>query len=143
MLTTAPHAHALIPGEYQRHILDYPCKEVSGTIPVGTSKGYLYYTLPQGKAIRCAVTVGEGARLVGDRPGRPIPWAFRRGISTKATRTRCPDSRDRSAGYIGRAISRCIRMPNEDAIDLRRQLTHRRPSTLETAGGDDRLRPGH
>ncbi len=61
LLANAPYAQARIPGEYQRHIVDYRRKEVPGTIVVDTNSRYLYYVLPQGKAIRYGVTVGEEA----------------------------------------------------------------------------------
>ena len=61
LLANAPYRQARIPGEYQRQIVDYRRKEVPGTIVVDTDNRYLYYVLPQGKAIRYGVTVGEEA----------------------------------------------------------------------------------
>src|SRR2546426_3568984 len=61
LLANVPYAQASIPGEYQRHIVDYGRKEVPGTIVVDTSNRHLYYVLPQRKAIRYGVTVGEDA----------------------------------------------------------------------------------
>ena len=61
LLADAPYAQAPIPEAYQRHVLDYHRKEVPGTIVVDTDNRYLYYVLPQGKAIRYGVTVGEEA----------------------------------------------------------------------------------
>ena len=61
LLANAPYAQASIPEAYQRHIVDYPRKEVPGTIVVDTDNRHLYYVLPQRKAIRYGVTVGEEA----------------------------------------------------------------------------------
>jgi lipoprotein-anchoring transpeptidase ErfK/SrfK len=47
-------------------------KEQPGTILVDTNARYLYYVLPEGKAVRYGVTVGGGsAGLVRRRYGRP------------------------------------------------------------------------
>ncbi|MGA9516345.1 MAG: L,D-transpeptidase, partial [Pseudolabrys sp.] len=61
LLAAAPYQKAAIPGAYQRHIVDYDRKEAPGTILVDTDARYLYYVLPEGKAIRYGVTVGEEA----------------------------------------------------------------------------------
>jgi len=61
LLARAPYAQASIPTPYQRHIVDYPRREVAGTIIVDSDARYLYYVLPGGKAIRYGVTVGEEA----------------------------------------------------------------------------------
>jgi|SRR5262249_12769680 len=61
LLANVPYAQASIPEAYQRHVVDYYRKEVPGTIVVDTDNRYLYYVLPQGKAIRYGVTVGEEA----------------------------------------------------------------------------------
>ena len=56
-----PYARATISEQYQRHIVEYPRREAPGTILVDTDARYLYYVLPEGKAIRYGVTVGEEA----------------------------------------------------------------------------------
>jgi lipoprotein-anchoring transpeptidase ErfK/SrfK len=56
LLANPPYAQAQILTEYQRHIVDYRRKEVPCTIVVDTSNRYLYYVLPQGKAIRYSIT---------------------------------------------------------------------------------------
>jgi len=61
LLAQAPYAEATIPEQYRRHIVDYPRKEQPGSILVDTDARYLYYVLPQGKAIRYGVAVGEEA----------------------------------------------------------------------------------
>jgi lipoprotein-anchoring transpeptidase ErfK/SrfK len=61
LLANAPYAKASIPEPYQRHIVNYHRRELPGTIVVDTDARYLYYVLPEGKAIRYGVTVGEDA----------------------------------------------------------------------------------
>jgi len=150
LLADAPYAQAPIPEAYQRHVLDYHRKEVPGTIVVDTDNRYLYYVLPQGKAIRYGVTVGEEARAWSGvaRIGRKEEWPA--WVPTQEIKHRLAnipayvspgphnpmgaralylyqgdqDTLYRIHGtnqpeYIGRAISSgCIRMTNEDAIDL-------------------------
>jgi len=58
LLAQAPYAQANIPERYRRHIVDYPYKERPGSILVDTDSRYLYYVLPNGKAIRYSVAVG-------------------------------------------------------------------------------------
>ncbi|MGA7735585.1 MAG: hypothetical protein WCC54_13040, partial [Pseudolabrys sp.] len=52
LLANAPYARATISEQYQRHIVEYPRREAPGTILVDTDARYLYYVLPEGKAIR-------------------------------------------------------------------------------------------
>ena len=61
LLAHPPYAQAAIPETYRRHIVDYMRKEQPGTILVDTNARYLYYVLPEGKAVRYGVTVGEEA----------------------------------------------------------------------------------
>ena len=61
LLAHAPYAEASIPEQFQRHIVDYTRKERPGSILVDTDARYLYYVLPDGKAIRYGVAVGEEA----------------------------------------------------------------------------------
>jgi lipoprotein-anchoring transpeptidase ErfK/SrfK len=61
LLAQAPYAETTVPEQYRRHIVDYPRKEQPGSILVDTDARYLYYVLPQGKAIRYGVAVGEEA----------------------------------------------------------------------------------
>jgi lipoprotein-anchoring transpeptidase ErfK/SrfK len=150
LLATPPYAQAQIPTEYQRHIVDYRRKEVPGTIVVDTSSRYLYYVLPQGKAIRYGITVGEEALAWSGvaRIGRKEEWPA--WVPTQEIKHRLANTPDyvspgphnpmgaralylfqgdkdtlyrihgtNQPEYIGRAISSgCIRMTNEDAIDL-------------------------
>src|SRR3954465_4741273 len=61
LLANAPYAQASIPEAYQRHIVTYHRKEAPGTVVVDSDARFLYYVLPEGKAIRYGVTVGEEA----------------------------------------------------------------------------------
>jgi lipoprotein-anchoring transpeptidase ErfK/SrfK len=150
LLVDAPYAQAPIPEAYQRHVLDYHRKEVPGTIVVDTDNRYLYYVLPQGKAIRYGVTVGEEALAWSGvaNIGRMEEWpAWVPTPEIKHRLANIPDyvspgphnpmgaralylyqgDKDtlyrihgtNQPEYIGQAISSgCIRMTNEDAIDL-------------------------
>jgi len=149
LLANAPYATASIPEPYRRHIVTYHRKEAPNTIVVDSDARYLYYVLPEGKAIRYGVTVGEEAlawsgvakvgqkqewpswtptdaikkRLdvpsyVGPGPHNPMGaralYLFDGGRDTlyRIHGTNQPE-------YIGSAISSgCIRMTNEDVIDL-------------------------
>ena len=76
LLAHAPYASARIPESYRRHIVDYHRPEPPGTILVDTDARYLYYVLPQGKAIRYGVTVGEEALVFSGvaKVGRREEW---------------------------------------------------------------------
>jgi lipoprotein-anchoring transpeptidase ErfK/SrfK len=150
LMANVPYAQVSIPENYQRHIVDYERKEVPGTILVDTSNRYLYYVLPQGKAIRYGITVGEEALAWSGvaRVGRKEEWpAWVPTLEIKHRLANIPDyvgpgphnpmgaralylyegNKDtlyrihgtNQPEYIGHAISSgCIRMTNEDAIDL-------------------------
>src|ERR1043165_4505239 len=51
LLAHAPYAQASIPEAYRRHIVDYHRKEAAGTIVVDTDARFLYYVLPNKRAI--------------------------------------------------------------------------------------------
>src|SRR6478609_3768246 len=150
LLARPPYAQANIPETYRRHIVDYSRKEVPGTILVDTDERYLYYVLPEGKAIRYGVAVGEEAMAFSGvaRVGRMAEWPD--WVPTADIQARLGPYPARVAGgpanplgaralylyagnkdtlyrihgtnqpeYIGQAISSgCIRMRNEDVIDL-------------------------
>ena len=61
LLARAPYAEAAIPQQFQRHIVEFSRQEQPGTIVVDTDARFLYYVLPEGKAIRYGVAVGEEA----------------------------------------------------------------------------------
>src|SRR5499433_826721 len=56
LLAAAPYEKATIPDPYKRHIVEYHRKEGPGTILIDSDARYLYYVLPDGKAIRYGVT---------------------------------------------------------------------------------------
>jgi lipoprotein-anchoring transpeptidase ErfK/SrfK len=150
LLANPPYAKASIPEEFQRHIVDYTRREAPGTILVDTDARFLYYVLPNGKAIRYGVAVGEeamafsGVATIGrmsewpdwvptpeiqERLG-PYPARVRGGpanpLGARALYLYA-DGKDtlyrihgtNQPEYIGQAISSgCIRMTNEDVIDL-------------------------
>jgi len=149
-LANAPYAKASIPVAYQRSIVQFHRKEAPGSIVVDTDDRHLYYVLPDGRAIRYGVTVGEeaqswsGVAKVGRKEEWPgwVPTAGEkqrlgplpnyveggphnpmgaRGIylfsGNKDTLFRIHGTNQPE--YIGQAISSgCIRMTNEDVIDL-------------------------
>jgi lipoprotein-anchoring transpeptidase ErfK/SrfK len=150
LLADAPYAQANIPEQYRRHIVDYPNKELPGTILVDSDARYLYYVQPEGKAIRYGVAVGEEAMAwsgvatvgrmaewpdwiptpeiqarLGPYPPR-IPGGPANPLGARALYLyeRNKDTLYRIHGtnqpeYIGQAVSSgCIRMTNEDVIDL-------------------------
>ncbi|MFL6795972.1 MAG: L,D-transpeptidase [Xanthobacteraceae bacterium] len=150
LLANAPYAKANIPLAYQRTIVQYHRKEAPGSVVVDSDARYLYYVLPDGKAIRYGVTVGEEAlswygiarvgrkeewptwtptaeikKRLGNIPnfveGGPHNPMGARGIylyqGNKDTLFRVHGTNQPE--YIGQAISSgCIRMTNEDVIDL-------------------------
>ncbi len=150
LLANAPYAPATIPQAYQRHIVAYHRSEAPGSIVVDSDARYLYYVLPDRKAIRYGVTVGEDALSFWGvaKVGRKEEWPA--WVPTADIKRRIPDVPDRVEGgahnplgargiylfqgnrdtlfrihgtnqpeHIGQAISSgCIRMTNEDVIDL-------------------------
>jgi lipoprotein-anchoring transpeptidase ErfK/SrfK len=149
LLANAPYAKANIPTAYQRALVQYHRKEAPGSIVVDTDARYLYYVLPDNRAIRYGVIVGEealswyGIAKVGRKEEWPswTPTADikkrldvpnfveggahnpmgARGIylyqANKDTLFRIHGTNQPE--YIGQAISSgCIRMTNEDVIDL-------------------------
>ncbi|HWM82604.1 MAG TPA: L,D-transpeptidase [Pseudolabrys sp.] len=149
LLAKAPYEKVSIPDPFQRHIVTYHRKEAPGTILVDTDERFLYYVLPDGKAIRYGVAVGEEAlafsgvakiqrkaewptwtptadikkrldvpNFVGPGPHNPMgARALYLYQGNKDTLYRIHGTNQPE--YIGQAISSgCIRMTNEDVIDL-------------------------
>ena len=71
-----PTRRRRFPEPYQRHIVTYHRKETAGTIVVDSDARYLYYVLPEGKAIRYGITVGEDALAFSGvaKVGRKEEW---------------------------------------------------------------------
>jgi lipoprotein-anchoring transpeptidase ErfK/SrfK len=149
LLAAAPYQKATIPEPYQRHIVEYTRKEAPGTILIDSDNKFLYYVLPDGKAIRYGVTVGEEALAWSGvaKVQRKAEWPTWTPTAEIKKRMDVPnfvsggpqnpmgaramylyegnkDTLYRIHGtnqpeYIGQAISSgCIRMTNEDVIDL-------------------------
>ena len=149
-LANPPYQNVSISPTYQRQIVQYHRREVSGSVVVETNGPFVYYVLPGGKAIRYGAAVGEagqawsGVATVGRKEEWP-GWTPTEGEKQRlgplpsyvAGGARNPmgaralylyaggkDTLYRIHGtnqpeYIGRAISSgCIRMTNEDVIDL-------------------------
>src|SRR6185503_18418164 len=98
LLANPPYAQATIPQSYQRHIVDYHRAEAPGSIVVDTDARYLYYVLPNRKAIRYGVTVGEDALSFWGvaRVGRKEEWPA--WVPTADIKRRIPDVPDRVEG---------------------------------------------
>jgi lipoprotein-anchoring transpeptidase ErfK/SrfK len=132
--------------DLQRRVVDYPVNEAPGTVIVDTENTYLYYLLPSGKAIRYGIGVGrEGfawsgvktverkaewpdwtppPEMIARAPYLPRFTAGGEGNPLGARAMYLSGSFYRIHGTnapstIGsRATSGCIRMINEDVIDL-------------------------
>jgi lipoprotein-anchoring transpeptidase ErfK/SrfK len=61
-LANPPYRQAWIAPAYRRQVVRYHRKEAPGTILVDTAARYVYYVLPEGKAIRYGAIVGEDAQ---------------------------------------------------------------------------------
>jgi lipoprotein-anchoring transpeptidase ErfK/SrfK len=159
LMSNLPYNQSAVSEQYRRHMVEYHRKEVPGSIVIDSDAKYLYFVLPQGKAIRYGIAVGEEAQAwsgiakVGRMEEWP-PW-----IPTPSEQTRLgplptfvtggphnpmgargmylysnnKDTLYRIHGtnqpeYIGSAVSSgCIRMTNEDVIDL---YTHVKLGTM-------------
>src|SRR5262245_28040400 len=58
-LANPPYRQASIPPAYQRQVVPYHRKDAPGSILVDTDARFVYYVLPEGRAIRYGATVGE------------------------------------------------------------------------------------
>ena len=75
-LANPPYQQASIPHAYQRQIVQFHRKEAPGSIVVDTDARFLYYVLPEEKAIRYGVIVGEDAQAWSGvaKVGRKQEW---------------------------------------------------------------------
>jgi lipoprotein-anchoring transpeptidase ErfK/SrfK len=153
-LANAPYQQTQIPPAYRRQVVQYHRMEAPGTVLVDTAARYVYYVLPDGKAVRYGATVGEGAlawsgiATIGRKtewPGwtptasekrrlGPLPNYVEGGASNPMGARALylyaegQDTLFRIHGtnqpeYIGHAISSgCIRLTNEDVIDLYKRV---------------------
>jgi len=76
LMSNLPYAQAEIPQQFQRQIVDYTRKEAPGSIVVDEDNKFLYYVLPDHKAIRYGITVGEEAQAWSGiaKVGRLAEW---------------------------------------------------------------------
>jgi lipoprotein-anchoring transpeptidase ErfK/SrfK len=135
-----------MPARLRRQIVDYPTREAPGTIVIDTTDTYLYYVLGGGRAVRYGIGVGRegftwsGVRTIARKqewpdwhppaemierqpylprfmaggPGNPLGA---RAMYLGGTLYRIHGTSEPST--IGKHVSSgCIRMLNEDAIDL-------------------------
>jgi lipoprotein-anchoring transpeptidase ErfK/SrfK len=169
LLANAPYQPATIPQPYRRHIVDYHRKEAPGTIVVDSDARFLFYVLPNRKAIRYGVTVGDEALLFSGvaKVGQLQEWpnwvptpdikkrlgnipSFVSGGPHNPLGARAiylyegnKDTLFRIHGtnqpeYIGQAISSgCIRMTNEDVIDLYSRVKIGAPVVVIAPGQGD------
>ena len=173
LLAAAPYEKVEIAEPYKRHIVQYHRKELPGTIVVDSDARYLYYVMPEGKAIRYGVTVGDEALAWSGvaKVGRLTEWPTWTPTAEIKKRMDVPDfvgsgpqnpmgaralylfdgNKDtmyrihgtNQPEYIGQAISSgCIRMTNEDVIDLYSRV---KPGSLvvvlEPKHGDSPMNP--
>ncbi len=130
----------------QRQVVDYPSREAPGTVIIDTPHTYLYYVLGNGKAMRYGIGVGRQGftwsgvksiarktewpdwypppemiarqpylpRMIAGGPGNPLGA---RAMYIGGTEYRIHGTNDPSS--IGKFMSSgCIRMTNDNAIDL-------------------------
>ena len=135
-----------LPPRLRKQVVDYPTREAPGTVIVDTPHTYLYYVLGGGKALRYGIGVGrEGftwsgvkaitrkaewpdwyppaemikrqpylPRMTAGGPGNPLGA---RALYIGGTEYRIHGTNDPST--IGKDVSSgCIRLTNEDIIDL-------------------------
>ncbi len=141
-----PDADEAIEPRLKRQVVDYPSREPAGTVVVDTPNTYLYYVLGGGKAIRYGIGVGRQGftwsgvnsvarkaewpdwyppkemvarqpylpRMTTGGPGNPLGA---RAIYIGNTEYRIHGTN--APNSIGKNVSSgCIRMLNEDVIDL-------------------------
>ncbi len=86
LMSNLPYAQASIPDPYKRHIVDYTRKEAPGTIVIDSDNKFLYYVLPNGKAIRTALRWVKKLKP-GTASPRSVAWKNgRRGFRRQASR---------------------------------------------------------
>lgn len=174
LLASAPYAQSEIPQHYRRQIVRFHRKETPGTIVIDSDARFLYYALPDGKALRYGIAVGEEALAFSGvaRVGRKAEWpSWTPTADTKRRLGNIPDyvapgphnpmgargiylyqgnvdtlyriHGTNQPEYIGQAISSgCIRMTNEDVIDLFNKVKIGAPVVvLEPGHGDSPSNP--
>ncbi|HLN09427.1 MAG TPA: L,D-transpeptidase [Xanthobacteraceae bacterium] len=137
---------AQLPARFRRQVVDYPVREAPGTIVIDTPHTYLYYLLGNGRAIRYGIGVGRDGftwsgvqnvarktewpdwtppvdmlqrqpylpRFMAGGPGNPLGA---RAMYLGETQYRIHGTNQPST-IGGHVSSGCIRMTNDDVIDL-------------------------
>jgi lipoprotein-anchoring transpeptidase ErfK/SrfK len=88
LMSNVQYRPVVIPGIYRRQLVDYQRKELPGTVVIDTNNKFLYYVLPNSRAIRYGIAVGKKARAwsgvvtIGRKEKGP-PW-----IPTSGERSR-------------------------------------------------------
>src|ERR1700745_4059434 len=59
LLANVPYEKVTPPINFQRALVEYHRNDLAGTLVVVAHSRYLYYVMPEGKAIRYGVAVGE------------------------------------------------------------------------------------
>jgi lipoprotein-anchoring transpeptidase ErfK/SrfK len=161
---------ALAP-ELRRQVVDYPSREAPGTIIIDTPNTHLYYVLGGGRAVRYGIGVGrEGftwsgvetisrvaewpdwnppkemisrqpylPRFMAGGPGNPLGA---RALYLGDTAYRIHGTNDPST--IGHRVSSgCIRLTNEDIVDLYQRAKPGTKVIVLPAGTRNAARQGH
>jgi lipoprotein-anchoring transpeptidase ErfK/SrfK len=143
---SVPTPFGIIYGVIPREIVDYPAAQTAGTIVVSTNQRRLYYVLGGGKAIRYGIAVGmegyawSGVSTVAAKrewpDWTPTPGELQRFPNLPRHMAGGPDNPlGARALYLGDTLYRihgtnepwklgggvssgCIRMSNDDIIDL-------------------------
>ncbi len=177
----APQETAQVPGRLRRQIVTFVTAEQPGTIIVDTPNTFLYYVLGGGKAIRYGIGVGRDGftwsgvqtvarkaewpdwtppaemlarqpylpRFMAGGPGNPLGA---RAMYLGGTVYRIHGTNQPST-IGGHVSSGCIRLVNEDVIDLYGRVdvgtkvvvlpveTHRNPEQMPVSFASNHLRP--
>ncbi len=149
--TEADQSAAEIPAHLRRQIVAYNGREAAGTIIIDTPNTYLYYVLGNGRAVRYGIGVGrEGFTWSGTQTvGRKAEWPdWHPPVEMIQRQPYLPRFMAGGAGnplgaramYLGSSIYRihgtnqpstigqkvssgCIRLTNEDVVDLYNRVT--------------------
>src|SRR5438045_2868652 len=142
-----PHGDSVqLPAHLRRQVVNYDTREAAGTVVIDTANTYLYYMLGHGRAIRYGIGVGRDgfrwsgveaisrmaewpdwyppAEMIGRQPYLPRFMAGGESNPLGARALYLGNSAYRIHGTnapstIGKRVSSgCIRMSNDDVIDL-------------------------
>jgi lipoprotein-anchoring transpeptidase ErfK/SrfK len=146
----APGDSVDLPAQLRRQVVNYDSREAAGTVIVDTANTYLYYVLGHGRAIRYGIGVGRDgfrwsgveavsrmaewpdwyppAEMIGRQPYLPRFMAGGESNPLGARALYLGSSAYRIHGTnapttIGQRVSSgCIRMTNDDVIDLYKRV---------------------